>query len=94
MCYIDSEPSSSEIFSRLNQQNVFQKNGFKCTLVKQLIAMVSFESKPLVFLAQLMYIVTAIKEYEDTYIFIYKTGTYFVIIFKWAFWSIAQGSKI
>ena len=44
-----------------------------------------FESKPLVFLAQLMYIVTAIKEYEDTYIFIYKTGTYFVIIFKWAF---------
>ena len=68
-----------------DQQNVFQKNGFKCTLVKQLIAMVSFESKPLVFLAQLMYIVTAIKEYEDTYIFIYKTGTYFVIIFKWAF---------
>ena len=56
--------------------------------------MVSFKSKPLVFLAKLMYIVTAIKEYEDTYIFIYKTGTYFVIIFKWAFWSIAQGSKI
>ena len=71
MCCSDSEPSSSEIFSRLNQQNLFQKNGFECSLVKQLIAMVSFESKPLVFLAKLMYIVTAIKEYEDTYIFRY-----------------------
>ena len=84
LCCKDSKPSSSKHCLRLNQQDLFHKNEFKCILAKQLIAMISIESKPLVLLSHLIYIVTGIKRYVGIQICL-RQGYNNVTIFKLKF---------